>query len=134
MELLSDFNFCITYTTGKNNQKADILSQRDQDLIMQQKVKLDSHARVLLGLGWLHPRISAELADSYVASINAIDTPKAQVPFDLIEALCADNRRSFTETRAKHPLPDGFAMNDQLLLYKGRLCVKRHTDLCTKLI
>jgi hypothetical protein len=26
MELLSDFNFCITYTTGKNNQKADILS------------------------------------------------------------------------------------------------------------
>jgi hypothetical protein len=74
------------------------------------------------------------LADSYVASINAIDTPKAQVPFDLIEALCADNRRSFTETQAKHPLPDGFAMNDQLLLYKGCLCVKRHTDLCTKLI
>ena len=41
---------------------------------MQQKVKLNSRARVLLGLGRLHPRISAELADSYVASINAIDT------------------------------------------------------------
>ena len=50
MELLSDFNFCITYTAGKNNQKADILSQRDQDLVIQQQVKLDSCVRVLLGL------------------------------------------------------------------------------------
>ena len=79
---------------------------------MQQKVKLNSRARVLLGLGRLHPRISAELADSYVASINAIDTLETQVPFDLIKALCADNRRLFTETRAKHPLPNGFAMKD----------------------
>jgi hypothetical protein len=56
------------------------------------------------------------------------------MPFDLIEALCADNRKSFAETRAKHPLPDGFTMNDCLLLYKGRQCVNRHTELCTKLI
>lgn len=134
MELLSDFNFHITYTAGKNNQKADILSRRDQDLVMQQKVKLDSRARVLLGPARLHPRIRAELADSYVASINAIDTPTATVPFDLIEALCADNRKSFTETRTKQPLPEGFALTDQLLTYRGRLCVNRHTELCTKLI
>ena len=41
---------------------------------MQQKVKLNSRARVLLGLGHLHPYISAKLADSYVALINVIDT------------------------------------------------------------
>lgn len=134
MELLSDFNFCITYTAGKNNQKADILSRRDQDLVTQQKVKLDSRARVLLGPGRLDPRISAELAVSYVASINAMDIPSPQMPFDLIESLCADNRESFAGTRAKQPLPEGYSMNDRLLLYKGRLCVNRNTKLCTKLI
>ena len=66
----------------------------------------------MLGPSRLHPQISAKLAESYVASINTIDTPKAQMPFDLIEALCADNRKSFTKTCAKHPLPNGFAMND----------------------
>lgn len=29
MEFLSDFNFMIMYTAGKNNQKADILSRRE---------------------------------------------------------------------------------------------------------
>ena len=32
MERLSEFNFLIRYTTGKSNQKADILSRREQDV------------------------------------------------------------------------------------------------------
>ena len=134
MELLSGFNFRITYTAGKNNLKADILSRREQDLATQQQVKRDSRARVLLGPSRLDPRISTELAEIYVTTISMIDAPRAHMPFDLIEALCADNRKSFTEIRAKHLLPDGFTLKDHLLLYKGRLCVNRHTDLCTKLI
>ncbi|KFY97817.1 hypothetical protein V498_01844, partial [Pseudogymnoascus sp. VKM F-4517 (FW-2822)] len=134
MELLADFNFCITYTAGKNNQKADILSRREQDLVMQQKVKLDSRARVLLGPARLNHRISAELADSYIALINALEAPASQMPFELIEALCANNRKTFTDTRAKTPLLEGFSLKDQLLLYKDRLCVNRNTELCTRLI
>jgi hypothetical protein len=33
MGFLSDFNFEIKYTAAKNNQKADILSQRKQDIV-----------------------------------------------------------------------------------------------------
>jgi hypothetical protein len=32
MEFLSNFNFLIVYTPGKDNQKADILSRREQDI------------------------------------------------------------------------------------------------------
>ncbi|KFY69635.1 hypothetical protein V496_00074 [Pseudogymnoascus sp. VKM F-4515 (FW-2607)] len=118
----------------KNNQKADILSRREQDLVTQQKVKLDSQARVLLGLARLNHCISAELADSYIALINALEAPASQMPFELIEALCANNRKTFTNTRAKTPLLEGFSLKDQLLLYKDRLYVNRNTELCTRLI
>jgi hypothetical protein len=47
MEFLSDFNFQIMYTAGKNNQKADILSRREQDVAAQELVKRDSRSRTL---------------------------------------------------------------------------------------
>lgn len=37
MELLNQFNFKIVYTEAKNNQKADILSRREQDLLDEYK-------------------------------------------------------------------------------------------------
>jgi hypothetical protein len=54
MELLLDFNFIIIYTASKNNQKANILSRREQDVIAHEIVKRDSRSRTLLSLGHLH--------------------------------------------------------------------------------
>ena len=88
------------------------MSQRDQDLIVQQQVKLDSRMRVLLGPACLHPYISAELAGSYIAAINTIDILKAPMPFYLIEAIYIDNRKSFAEIYTKHPLSEGYTIND----------------------
>ena len=56
------------------------------------------------------------------------------MPFDLIEALYTDNRKSFAKIYTRHPLPEGYAINDQLLLYKGRLYINRYIELYTKLI
>jgi hypothetical protein len=146
MEFLSDFNFQIMYTPGKQNQKADILSRREQDLEVQEKVKLDSRSRVLLAPSRLDPRINAELADEFVADVvslyllspeteDAVDdsTPELlRTSFDLIEKLCQDNRESFTKERKS--LPKDYTITDGLLCFKGRLCVQRNTPLCTRLI
>ena len=78
MEYLSDFNFQIMYTSGKSNEKADILSRREQDLIIQEQVKLDSRSRLFLGPDKLDPRINTDLATMFVEhqkshSINSIN-------------------------------------------------------------
>src|SRR4051794_28042628 len=67
MEFLSDFNFLIVYTPGKDNQKADILSRREQDVELQEQIKRDSRSRVLLGPARLDSRINAELATTFVS-------------------------------------------------------------------
>jgi len=140
MEFLSDFNFKIMFTAGKSNQKADILSRREQDLAAQAEIKKDSRSRVLLGPARLDDRINAELAQIYISAqhvqVTAIDTDTDQIqPRDslvLIEELQQDNRSSFTTLRSN--LPPGYSIQDELLLYQGRLCVRRHTPLCTRLI
>jgi transposase InsO family protein/predicted aspartyl protease len=140
MEFLSDFNFEIKYTAAKNNQKADILSRREQDLASQELVKKDSRSRVLLGPAKIDPRISAELAQTFIetklASISSLETEYSpetlREPVDLTEELKQVNKDSFSSIRAK--LPPGYSIADGLLLYQGRLLVERNTPLCTKLI
>jgi transposase InsO family protein len=149
MEFLSDFNFQIMYTPGKENQKADILSRREQDLESHEKEKLDSRSRVLLSPGRLDPRINEELANQFVAEIailspispeSSSESSEEEEPsldplrdsFDLIEKLCQDNRESFAEERKS--LPKDYTDHDGLLCFKGRLCVQRNTPLCTRLI
>ena len=66
MERLSEFNFLIRYTTGKSNQKADILSRREQDIAIQHRVKADSRSRLLLAPDRLDERINFEIGKSYV--------------------------------------------------------------------
>ena len=121
MEFLSDFNFEIKYTSAKNNQKADILSRREQDVTAQELVKKDSRSRTLLGPSKLDPRINAELAQTYVdiqtISISLLDSEPALVTnsIDLIEELKASNRNSFATLRAT--LPSGYSLDKDLLFY-----------------
>ena len=134
MEFLSDFNFQIKYTSAKNNQKADILSRREQDLQTQEMVKKDSRSRVLHGPAKLHPRISTELARSFVQihhlTISSMEVP--QEPLDLITELRQANKTSFAILRST--LPAGYSIADELLLYQGRLVIERNTVTCTNLI
>jgi hypothetical protein len=140
MEFLSDFNFRIMYTAGKNNQKADILSRREQDVAAQELFKRDSRSRTLLGPERLDPRINAELAQIFVAttkvtlvSINSKTEPEPLFnSTELIQKLRQDNLNSFRLLRPV--LPKNYSTEDGLLLYQGRLCVNRHTPLCTQLI
>ncbi len=139
MEFLSDFNFQIIYTAGKNNQKADILSRREQDVAAQELIKKDSRSRTLLGPGRLDPRINAELTEVYVEkSVKYVSTTLAALEpvggdSELIQDLRSDNQRSFKEIREE--LPRDYTINtDKLLLYHGRLCVRRGTPLCTRLL
>jgi hypothetical protein len=139
MEFLSDFNFQIQYTTGKSNAKADILSRREQDLKLQEEVKRDSRARVLLGPKHIDPRIGAELAQVYiqslsVSSLEASPTDQLRASTDLIQELRDDNEKSFASIRSQDPLPEGYSQQGKLLLFKGRLCVNRLAPLCTRLI
>ena len=96
-------HFQIIYTAEKNNQKADILSRREQDLETQESAKKDSRLRVLLGLDRLDPRINAELAEVFVektiqcilapilASLSLVEDTES----DLIRDLQIDNQKSF---------------------------------------
>ena len=43
------------FTARKNNQKANILSQREQDVATQELAKRDSRSRTLLGPAKLDP-------------------------------------------------------------------------------
>ena len=145
MEFLSDFNFQIRFTSGKSNLKADILTRREQDVAKQEQIKTDSRSRTLLGPERLDPRINDELAQAYIeaqpviaallAPIQEDPTPDSQgLDSKLIADLLTDNRDSFQEYRTSSSLPIGYALQNDLLLYQGRLCVRRHTPLCTKLI
>ena len=65
-----------------------------------------------------------------------IDTKAlARVALDsdqLRELLREDNLFSFEDLRGE--MPPGYSVEDGLLLYKNRLCVRRNTVLCTRLI
>jgi transposase InsO family protein len=138
MEYLSDFNFQIMYTTGKSNAKADILSRREQDLILQKKVKLDSRSRVFLGPNRLDARINTELAAMFVncqknRSINSIElTTLPNTESEVVQALRKANEVSFAKERST--LLPGYRISDNLLLFHGKLVVERGTELSTKLI
>ena len=134
MEFLSDFNFRIMFTSGKSNQKADILSRREQDLKTHEQIKLDVRSRTLLGPERLDPRINTELADAFLArtgNINSLDViPDSSS--ELITELRHDNSISFEKERSA--LLPGYEVSGELLQYQGRLCVRRKTELCTRLI
>ena len=136
-EALAPFNFQIEYTPGKNNERADILSRQEQDLSNLKSAQEDNHSRVLLGPHWLHSRINAELASTYLDSspVTAILTLHPTIELDsleLIEAILAENRQAFA--RERHTLPERYRIHNGLLLYQDRLCVPPNSLLCTRLI
>ena len=94
------------FTSSKSNQKADILTRREQDVTLQEQIKRDSRSRVLLSPERLDPLINTELTQAYlevqptISNLLAlimlgVDSQETQIGADLIADLLADNRSSF---------------------------------------
>ena len=141
-EELASFNFCIRYTPGKDNARADILSRREQDLQNLRTAQVDNRSRVLLGPHRLDNRINSKLAKHYVeqqaaqaVDLLVVETTKETMSLDsleLIELLLQQNRTAFEEER--RTLPDKYRIENGLLLYSNRLCVQPDSTACTRLI
>jgi hypothetical protein len=141
-EDLAWFNYRITYTPGKDNARADILSRREQDMENLRTAQVDNQSRVLLGPHQLHPQINAKLATAYIAHtriqvvrLSVLESVEKVMSLDylqLIEVLLQENRISFIQERAV--LPKQYRIQDGLLLFGDRLCVTANSPLCTCLI
>ena len=139
-EALSEFNFLIEYTPGRDNARADILSRREQDLNGLHSIQKDNRSRVFLGPHRLHPDINRELAEKYLredtVQINSL-TPDADSAMQLdslqlTDALLQENRNSFDSERQN--LPSRFRIQEGLLLQGNRLCIPTNSPLTTRLI
>ena len=88
---------------------------------------MDSRSRTLLGTSRIDPRIDDELTQAFLKAKIPKELAQIEVPSlvgpdtDLILDLRADNLQSFLKLRAE--LPSRYSIQDNLLLYDGRLCV-----------
>jgi len=133
-EILSQFFFMITYRPGKQNEKADALSRREQDVKQQDQVKTKYRTRALLQPDQLDARILEELEEPFeVATFEDISES-----LSLINRLLAANRTAESlETlrkRARGGEKKGLVLEDGLLLYQGRLIVPDVDQIRTDLI
>ena len=88
---MAKFYFTITYRPGKENEKADILTRREQDVGAQDALKHAHRTQVLLPLTNVDPRIIEELDQAREArdatSISVLDTTQVAPISPLAEEL-----------------------------------------------
>jgi len=127
-ETLSRFNFRIRYRPGKQNEKADALTRRKQDVDDQAKVKTASRAQIVLKAENIDPRITRELQLA----------PIENESLDLIDRILRANRTSETlaeyREKASEEGEENWQLRDGLILYKDRLVVPEDDHLRTELI
>ena len=131
-EILSRFNFRITYRPGKQNQRADALTRREQDVNDQAKATAESRTQTLLKPEYLDPRIVQELQlpETQLAPLDS-------APLDLIDRILQANRTSESLAEYRRKATDrqqGWQLQDGLLQYQARLVVPEDDNLRTELI
>ncbi|KAI1001697.1 hypothetical protein K3495_g6500 [Podosphaera aphanis] len=124
-EILAEFNFLIRYRPGKANPAADALSRRDQDVTPQDILKSKSRQRSLLK----SHQVEDGPFETYIAFIET---------FQLVNRILEANRQhpSLKETRdlVSKNTESPFRIEEDLLLYQGRLVVPDVPNLQTDLI
>ena len=131
LEELDQFQFQIMYRTGKQNEKADALTRREQDIAIQDQLKKDNRTRVFLHQGQIDPLILHEVFSMSLLPVDeALIEPAEPTlePLLLVDQLLSRNRESFQKLR--EDLSDGYTVENGLLLYEGKLLVeKKHISL-----
>ena len=114
-EILSQFFFTIMYRPGKQNERADALSRREQDVEPQNQVKTEHRTRALLQPDQLDTRILEELDGEESSEIAALES------FDLVDRLLTANRTAESletlRNRARNSERDDLVLEDGLLLF-----------------
>ena len=137
VEILSQFFFTIIYRPGKQNEKADALSRREQDVDPQTQVKTEHRTRALLQPDQLDARILKELEESEESpKIAALEGLSESL--SLVDRLLTANRTieslETLRNRARSRERKDLVLEDGLLLFQGRLIVPDTDQLRTDLI
>lgn len=131
-ETLSRFDFRILYRPGKQNQRADALTRRKQDVDSQNQAMTESRMQTLLKTENLDLQIVRELQSPNV-QLALLDS----APLDLIDRILLANRtsESLKEFRQKaSKRHQDWQLHNGLLRYQARLVVPEDGDIRTELI
>jgi hypothetical protein len=140
-ELLSQYNFCIEYRTGKSNERADALTRRSQD--NQDKTMAQNRTQALLQPSQLDPRILADLSPdptilegkAELAPVEANEPLATEV--DIVDRILAANQSDapkMVELRLQAADSTDWKLENGLLQYRNRLFVPETDNLRTYII
>jgi hypothetical protein len=118
-EFLSRYHFKIMYRSGKQNEKADILTRREDDVRQQNLVKQEIRRQALLPESNVDWRVKQEVQ---LAPLQVDDS------FELINKILQTNRddeslQDFRDQAATDGNKSIWSLRDGLLLYNDKLYV-----------
>jgi transposase InsO family protein len=138
-EALSEYYFMIMYWAGKQNTKADALTQRDNEVAAQDGIKTQYQTRAFLSQDQVDPQVLRDLGiDITEIDLLPIEGDTLEEPIGLVDRILRANRDSESlgalRAQALSTDPGEFTLEDELLLCAGRLVVPKVDNLPTALI
>jgi transposase InsO family protein len=134
-EFLSQYSFIIMYRPGKENERADALTRREQDVGPQEQIKTEYRTRALLQHHQLDQRIVQHLQDDSIP--DEIPIYELDESTKLIDDLLQANRSSLSLQNLRERATAGsesYRLEEGNLLYQERLVVPDEGYLRTRLI
>ena len=137
-EALSEYYFTIMYWSGKQNTKADALTQWEQETGLQDEVKAEYWTCAFLSRDQVNPwvlknlRINVKEVDLTLMKKLSIDKPLGLINRILQANWTAESLQALW-AQAKERDPE-LTLEDGLLLYNKRLVIPETDYLCTDLI
>jgi transposase InsO family protein len=139
-EALAGYHFTIMYRAGKQNGKADALTRREQEVGLQDSLKTEYRTRAFLSQDQIDPRVLEDLGINLEADnlIAPIETELFQESMGITDRILQTNRTlpslRALRTQAGRNTDPSLTLEDDLLLYDGRLMVPQTDNLRTDLI
>jgi hypothetical protein len=126
------------YRPGKQNQLADALTRRDQEVEAQDGVKTEYRTKAFLSQDQIDPRVLQDLGIETEPILAPIEEDTFDEPITLVDRILQQNREAESlqalRAAAKAGRDKELTLEDGLLLYSGRLVVPANSDLRTELI